>query len=335
MFNISFKIIVLVWLVYLVCLVYLVYLEKISTINSQLSTSLSCSNCPRHCHSAPGFCGADTLLPEAAAVYAHTGEEPPISGEKGISNIFFAHCNLQCCFCQNHEISRAKVDPERIGLRGIEQIIEATAQSLQKTENMVGLVSATQYSSLVPKIVEGLHERGLFPTIVYNSNGYESVETLAALAPYIDIYLPDFKYSDNTLAARYSNAADYPDVAGQALKEMYNQKGSSLPTDNEGLAFRGMIVRHLVLPGQTENSIGCLEWMADNLSTNIHIALMAQYFPPQGMQLPDQLGRRVTREEYDRVVDRFHELGFHRGWVQELDAADNYKPHFDTETVFI
>lgn len=293
-----------------------------------------CNNCPRHCKTAPGFCGADTRLPEAAAVYAHTGEEPPISGKRGISNIFFAHCNLQCCFCQNHEISRAVVDKDCIGLRGINEIVEATARSLEKTENMVGLVSATQYASMIPQIVEGLHDRGLFPSIVYNSNGYESVETLKALAPYIDVYLPDFKYTDSRLAKRYSNAADYPEVAGAALKEMYNQKGSSLPTDDEGLAFRGMIVRHLVLPGQVENSIGCLEWLADNISTNIHISLMAQYFPPEGVTLPDELKRRLSAEEYNRVVDCFYDLGFHRGWVQELEAADNYKPHFEGKTKF-
>lgn len=295
---------------------------------------MSCNNCPRKCTTAPGFCGADKRLPEVAAVYAHTGEEPPLSGRKGISNIFFAHCNLQCCYCQNNEISRAVVDKKCIGLRGVDEIVEATVQSLHKTENIVGLVSATQYSNLVPQIVEGLHDRGLHPTVVYNSNGYESIETLEALAQYIDVYLPDFKYSDNELAKRYSNAADYPQVAGAALKEMYNQKGSSLPTDDDGLAFRGLIVRHLVLPGQVENSIHCLEWLADNISTNIHISLMAQYFPPDCANLPDELGRRLTHEEYDRVVDCFYALGFHKGWVQELDAADNYKPHFETETVF-
>lgn len=323
---------------------------------------MNCKNCPRHCNitepaKAPnligeesemapltegernrqkgaGFCGADTGFPEAAAVYAHTGEEPPISGKRGISNIFFAHCNLQCCFCQNHEISRTIVDEERIGLRGVGEIVEATIRSLQKTENMVGLVSATQYAGLVPEIVEGLHERGFFPTVVYNSNGYESVETLKEIAPYIDVYLPDFKYADGMLAARYSNAANYPEVAGAALKEMYDQKGSSLPTDDDDLAFRGLIVRHLVLPGQVDNSIRCLGWLADNISTNIYVSLLAQYFPPEGIALPDELGRRLKREEYEKVVECFYDLGFHRGWVQELEAADNYKPHFEGETRF-
>lgn len=295
---------------------------------------MSCQKCPRRCNALPGFCHSDSKSPEAAAVYAHTGEEPPISGRKGISNIFFAHCNLQCVFCQNHRISRAKVDPDLITLHSVEQIVDATAASLQQTENIVGLVSATQYSDLVEPIVEGLHSRGLYPTVVYNTNGYESVEVLQRIAPYVDIYLPDFKYSDGDLARRYSNAADYPEVAALAIKEMYNQKGSSLPTDDDDMAFRGLIVRHLVLPGQVQNSIRCLEWLADNLSTNIHISLMAQYFPPDGVELPDQLSRCISEEEYREVTDAFYRLGFHNGWVQELDASSNYRPKFDSEISF-
>lgn len=295
---------------------------------------MSCHKCPRQCTVLPGFCRSDSNHPEVAAVYAHTGEEPPISGQRGISNIFFAHCNLQCIFCQNHRISRATVDPALVTLHSVDQIVEATAQSLQHTENMVGLVSASQYSDLVAPIVEGLHSRRLYPTVVYNTNGYESVDVLQQIAPYIDIYLPDFKYSNADLARRYSNAADYPEVAAMAIKEMYNQKGSSLPTGDDGMAFRGLLVRHLVLPGQVDNSIHCLEWLADNLSTNIHVSLMAQYFPPDGIALPDQLARRLNDDEYRRVTDAFYALGFHRGWVQQLDAADNYNPHFGKETYF-
>lgn len=293
-----------------------------------------CHKCPRKCDALRRFCNSDSAYPEVAAVYAHTGEEPPLSGQRGISNIFFAHCNLQCIYCQNSRISRARIDPTLVALKGVDQIVEATARMLQKTENIVGLVSASHYSDLVAPIVEGLHGRGLYPTVVYNTGGYDSVDVLRQIAPYIDIYLPDLKYSDCDLARRYSNAADYPDVAGRALREMYDQKGSSLPTDDGGLAFRGLIVRHLVLPGQVDNSISCLRWLADNLSTNIYVSLMAQYFPPSGIVLPDQLNRQVTDEEYRRVVDEFYALGFHRGWVQELDAAENYRPHFEKDTFF-
>ncbi len=293
-----------------------------------------CLKCPRNCQKTKPFCNAYSSFPEAASVYAHKGEEPVISGTRGISNIFFAHCNLHCLFCQNHPISRCEVESIRINLHSISEIVEATAQRLQETENIVGFVSATQYSDLIPTIVEGLHDKGLFPTTVYNTNGYERVEVLQQLAPYIDIYLPDFKYSDRHLAQRYSHAPNYPEIAGRALKEMYNQKGSALPTDDSGIAFRGLIVRHLVLPGQTQNSIDCLRWIADNISTNIHISLMAQYYPPDGLVLPDQLNRRLTEEEYQTVVDEFNRLGFHKGWVQQLDSADSYKPHFENNTTF-
>lgn len=293
-----------------------------------------CTKCPRKCQTEHGFCNADSASPEVASVYIHTGEEPPLCGRRGISNIFFAHCNLQCCYCQNHEISRATVDASRIGLRGVDQIVDATIRSLKQSENMVGFVSATQYSDLVPLIVERLHELGHYPTVVYNSNGYESLEVLKTIAPYIDIYLPDYKYAFPDIAARYSNAKDYPEVAGNAIKEMFNQKGSALATDEDGMAFRGIIIRHLVLPGQVENSLACLEWIAENISTNVHISLMSQYYPPSGLDLPDQLGRTLKQEEYDKVVDRFYSLGFHKGWVQDLCAAENYHPHFETETSF-
>ena len=298
---------------------------------------MACQKCPRHCDNTlieKCFCHADSRLPEVAAVYAHRGEEPPISGEKGISNIFFAHCNLQCLYCQNHIISRAQVNPELVKYRGIDEIADATVASLQETENILGLVSATQYSDIIPILVEALHKRDAYPTIVYNTNGYESVETLQALAPYIDVYLPDFKYSDSRLAMRYSNAANYPEIAGAALKEMYSQKGSALATDDNDIAFRGIIVRHLVLPGQVQNSIDSLRWIAENISTSIHISLMAQYYPPEGLALPDQLNRKLGEDEYEAVTNELQNLGFRRGWVQQLESSDSYRPHFSTETSF-
>jgi putative pyruvate formate lyase activating enzyme len=227
----------------------------------------------------------------------HQGEEPPLCGKKGICNVFFAHCNLQCIYCQNGDISTLS-DPTSalIRYRGVDAIVEGIAQTLKQTENIVGFVTPTHYANHIPAIVEGLHQRGLSPVTVYNTGGYESINTLQMLAPYIDIYLPDFKYMDPQLALRYSHAQDYPTVALKALKEMYNQKGSALPTDDDGLAYRGIIVRHLVLPGQVENSLAVLDEIAD-LSPNLHVALMAQYFPP-AEGLPDQLGRTLTAEEY-------------------------------------
>ncbi len=268
----------------------------------------------------------------------HKGEEPPISGRKGVCNVFFAHCNLQCLFCQNYEISRGTVAPEHVFYRTMDAVEERIAELLPQTENVLGLVSASHYADHIPRLIERLHARGLTPTVVWNSNGYETPETLQMLAPYIDIYLPDYKYAHSDLALRYSNAADYPQVAQKALLEMARQMGSGLLCDAEGMAFRGIIVRHLVLPGQVGNSIDCLHWLADNLGTGIHLSLMAQYFPPevpQGAQgWPDALGRPLRQEEYDQVLDCFAQLGFEHGWCQELSAGERFRPDFSRQQAF-
>lgn len=301
---------------------------------------MKCTNCPRQCttnrfangsdNTLLGFCNAPAQ-PEASAICIHHGEEPPISGQRGICNIFFSHCNLQCIYCQNRDISRSTLasDPP---YKGVKAIVDRVAEILPSTENIVGFVCPSHYADSIPAIVEELHRRNLFPTTVYNTGGYDSVETLRNLAPYIDIYLPDFKYADPQLALRYSHAADYPAVALAALREMYYQKGSALPTDDNGIAYRGIIVRHLVLPGQVQNSIDVLNTLAD-LSTSLHIALMAQYFPPCN-NLPDQLNRTLTPAEYEQVTNHFYSTGLHRGWVQDLEAQACYRPDFSAPDPF-
>ncbi len=301
----------------------------------------NCSLCPRNCLADRtqhlGYCRA-TAEPEVASVCVHKGEEPPLCGDKGICNVFFAHCNLQCVFCQNYEISRGTVAADKVFYRTMDEVEERIAMLLPQTENVLGLVSASHYADQIPELIERLHRRGLEPTVVWNSNGYENPETLQMLAPYIDIYLPDYKYADSELARRYSNAADYPQVAQRALQEMVNQMGSGLRCDTEGLAFRGIIVRHLVLPGQVRNSIDCLRWLAENLGTGLHLSLMAQYFPPDvplaGKGWPDALGRPLRQEEYDEVLDCFEQLGFSNGWCQELSAADRFRPDFSCQQAF-
>ena len=294
--------------------------------------SMKCNICPHHCTSdraeTLGFCRAHRE-PEAATICIHRGEEPPLCGTRGICNVFFSHCNLQCIYCQNHQISSGDPTPRFVG---VDAIVDEIARLLPQTENMVGFVTPSHYADSLPAIVEGLHARDLYPTIVYNTGGYDSVETLQMLAPYIDIYLPDFKYSLPDLALRYSHAPDYPTVALAALREMYSQKGSALPTDEDGLAYRGIIVRHLVLPGQVENSLRVLDSLAD-ISLNLHLSLMAQYFPPLP-DLPDQLGRTLTTDEYQQVVNHLDSVGLHRGWVQELDSEANYRPDFTQQQAF-
>ena len=294
---------------------------------------MKCSLCPRHCGTnradTLGFCQSASI-PEAATICVHKGEEPPICGQRGICNVFFTHCNLQCIYCQNYDISSSPAPTARYV--GVEAIVEAIVQTLQQSENIVGFVTPSHYADSIPAIVAGLHARGLEPTIVYNTGGYDSVETLRMLEPYVDIYLPDFKYMDSDIARRYSHAPDYPAVALAALKEMYRQKGSALHTDDNDMAYRGIIVRHLVLPGHIDNSKAVLESIAD-LSLNLHVALMAQYFPPMD-GLPEPLNRCLTQEEYDQVTDYFYALGLHRGWVQELSAQESFRPDFSKQQSF-
>ena len=275
---------------------------------------------------AAGFCGAGDAV-EVSSVCLHRGEEPPLNP---IVNVFFSHCNLQCIYCQNWQISGREGSGERYSAEALaDRIASLFAQFPAQRQPMLGLVTAAHYADRLPAIVEAVRERGFAPTVVYNSGGYESVETLRSLEGLVDVYLPDLKYMDGELAARYSHAPDYPEAAAAALTEMKRQVGGGLITDNDGTACRGMIVRHLVLPGAIDNSLQCLEWLADHFNPfTLHLSLMAQYFPPH-TGLPAPLDRTLTADEYGAVTSRAEELGFTEGWVQELEARDNYLPDFE------
>lgn len=290
-----------------------------------------CTLCPRHCGKPrpDGFCGAPREL-QVASVCIHRGEEPPISGDKGIVNIFFAHCNLQCIYCQNWQIS-GRWPVSNGQLATVEQLADHICQLTtdnQPLTTMIGFVTAAHYIDRLPDIVEELRHRGLSHTIVYNSSGYESVEALQRLEGYVDVYLPDLKYMDSDLAARYSHAPDYPQVATKALMEMRRQVGCGLKIGDDGLAYRGMLVRHLVLPDAIQNAINCLDWLADNMSPQTGISLMAQYFPPR-TGLPTPLDRKLTQEEYNQVLEHLNTLPFSNVWTQEICAQDNYQPDFN------
>lgn len=296
-----------------------------------------CTNCPRQCNSNrttdSGYCNASRSA-EIASICIHKGEEPPISGVSGICNIFFAHCNLSCCYCQNHDISCREVKPEFIFYHTIEEAVARIAELLPACDNRIGLVSPSHYIDIIPELMERLHSKGLYPTVVYNSNGYDSPEQLRKMAQYIDVYLPDYKYADPDIAFQYSHAYNYPEKALESLREMYYQKGSPLITDEKGSAIQGMIIRHLVLPNHVDNSKRVLKSIAENLSTNIHISLMAQYFPPKGLTLPEPLRRTLNRDEYETITSYFQELGFHNGWIQDLNSHNHYKPNFTKQDAF-
>jgi len=206
-------------------------------------------------------------------------------------------------------------------------LVDRICQLLPQSGGLLGLVTAAHYADRLPSLVDAIRQRGFSPTVVYNSGGYESVETLRSLEGLVDVYLPDFKYMDATLADAYSHAVDYPEVAQSAIREMRRQVGGGLKVDDQGIAYRGLVVRHLVLPGAVDNSLQCLEWLAEEFPFGLHLSLMAQYFPPRE-GLPSPLDRVLLPEEYAAVVSRAEELGLTDGWLQELEARDNYRPDF-------
>ena len=275
-----------------------------------------------------------------SSIVLHRGEEPPISGEKGIVNVFFPSCNMECVYCQNWEIS----------CRGTEgtvmtagEVCDEIIRLLPMSESNIGFVSPTHFVPQMVSIVEELRRRGHNPTIIYNTNGYELASTLRTLEGIVDVWLPDFKYSDDTLAMELSSALRYSEYALAALKEMVHQVGTTLHTDDCGIVRRGIIIRHLVLPGLVENSVGVLKLIAEQISPNLHISLMSQYYPPDRIVTPHRtshsanhksLDRPITRPEYEAVLMAFHDLGFTRGWLQEYESHQNYRPDFSKEHPF-
>lgn len=284
-----------------------------------------------------------------SSIVLHRGEEPPISGEKGIVNVFFPSCNMQCIYCQNWEISCRGTQGKVMNL---DEVCDAIIDLLPESENNLGFVSPTHFVLQMVSIVEELRKRGYFPTIIYNTNVYELHETIRSLEGIVDVWLPDFKYSDDNLAMALSEAPHYSQFALKALKEMVHQVGTSLQTDHRGIARRGIIIRHLVLPGFVENSFGVLSQIYEHLSANLHLSIMSQYYPPDNPafactgilkedknRAPESLNRKsmhrpITRKEYEAVINRFHSLGFTRGWLQEYDSHQTYRPDFSKDHPF-
>ena len=305
--------------------------EKIEKAAKILS---DCSLCPHRCgadrtRGETGFCRAQAES-EAAHWQKHFGEEPPLSGECGAGTIFFSHCTMRCVYCQNYQISHQPdikfvVTPS--DLAGI--MISLQEQGAQN----IDLVSPTQY---VPKIVEAVYlarGRGLEVPLVYNTNGYESAETLALLEGIIDIYLPDLKYSDDEEAEKYSKTPGYWKNASRALENMYAQVGDFL-SDEQGRGRRGLIVRHLVLPENISGSFKVFDFLKKKLSLNIGLSVMSQYAPCFQAFRYEKINRKISSAEYAKAVDYVEELGFRNCWIQEPQSSDDFFPDFDRENVF-
>ena len=293
----------------------------------------ACALCPRECladRSAgkKGFCGMDERIYLARAAL-HMWEEPCISGTKGSGTVFFSGCGLRCCFCQNHDIA--------IGSRGravsVERLGEIFLELKEKGAANINLVTGAHY---VPQIIEALdmaRRKGLDIPVVYNSSGYEKVETVKMLEGYVEVYLPDYKYAESNLAEKYSRAEDYPETAAAAIAEMVRQTGPAV-FDEEGYMRRGTIVRNLILPGHTRNSIKVLEYLHRTYGNQIYISIMNQYTPVFEQKEFKELNRRVTQREYEKVLNAALELGIENGFFQDGETArESFIPAFDYEGI--
>lgn len=287
-----------------------------------------CELCPRRCGvdrtRQKGFCGAGEAV-RVALVSLHPWEEPCLTGEKGAGTVFFSHCNLRCCFCQNHEISHegkgVEISMERLAAIFMEQQERGAAT--------LDLVTPTHY---VPQILTALSmakQGGFSLPVVYNSNGYETVETVDLLKGAVDVFLPDLKYRWQESAGEYSGAPDYFEAASQAICRMVEQVGP-VQLDPAGGLRRGVLVRHLVLPGHRRESMELLDWLWDTFGERIYLSLMSQYTPMYRAGEHKKINRRLTTFEYESVVAHAAELGFTRCYIQERRAAsEEYVPVFD------
>ncbi|OIN98476.1 radical SAM protein [Candidatus Desantisbacteria bacterium CG_4_10_14_0_8_um_filter_48_22] len=285
--------------------------EKIRQAYGLLSP---CRLCPRACgtdrlKNKKGYCKAG-LLPEIASYHAHHGEEPPISGFKGSGTIFFSHCSLRCVFCQNYSLSQ-------LG-EGAEVTIQELAEIMLKLQGMgchnINFVTPTHYTAQILAALAAAKDKGLGIPLVYNCGGYESVETLKILDGVIDIYMPDFKYGDNAPAKKYSGAEDYAERAKEAHREMYKQVGG-LKAEG-GIAVSGLLIRHLVLPNRLASSEKVFEFIAKELSPDMAVNIMAQYYPAHLANKYDEINRLPAVNEYTEALRAAKSAGLNQGWRQ-------------------
>ena len=288
-----------------------------------------CQICPHKCkidrtQNQIGRCKSkDTVKIAKASV--HQYEEPCISGENGSGTVFFSNCNLSCEFCQNYEISQKGIGKEI----SIERLAEIFLEQQEKGVNNINLVSPTSYAVQIIEAIKIAKSKGLYLPIIYNTNGYENVETIKMLNGYIDVYLPDLKYAEEELARRYSKIENYFNIATSAIKEMYNQVGTN-EYDENGIIKKGIIIRHLILPNHTENSKKVLKWIKENMPEDITVSVMAQYFPTYKAKNIDDINRTITKHEYQKIENYLYMLNIKNGYIQELGKNEEmYVPVWD------
>ena len=276
-----------------------------------------CSLCPRKCgvNRLKGEIGACKTATEfkVASINLHYGEEPPISGKTGSGTIFFTNCNLSCVFCQNYPISQLGNG----NFITTEELANKMIILQNKGANNINLVTPTHVYPMVAETIFIARQKGLKIPVLSNCGGYEQKEVLELMEPFIDIYMPDMKYSSNEMAKKYSKIDNYVEANRNAIKEMYRQKGT-LKFDNNGIAKKGILIRHLVLPNNISGSKKTFEFVANEISIDTYMSVMAQYHTANISHTIEQLNRKVSQAEYDKVVEDFKKVGLYNGWLQEL-----------------
>ena len=290
---------------------------------------ISCNICPHNCeinrlNGEVGRCKATDKV-KVALASIHNFEEPCISGEKGSGTVFFSNCNLRCIFCQNYKISQLGLGKEI----SIEELADIFIDEQNKNVENINLVTPTMYVYQIIEAIKIARSKGLYIPIVYNSNGYENVESIKKLKGYIDIYLPDLKYSNDKISYKYSGIKHYFESATAAIKEMYNQVGNPV-LDENGIMKKGLIIRHLVLPNNLQNSKDILKWINDNIDKKVFVSIMAQYFPTHKSNQFPEINRKLTKEEYEEIEDYLYSLDLDNGYIQELgEHEEEYVPDFE------
>lgn len=288
-----------------------------------------CEICPHRCKvnreiGNIGRCRCDNKI-KIALASIHKFEEPCISGKYGSGTVFFSNCNLSCTYCQNYEISQLGKGKEI----SIEKLAEIFLSLQDKNVNNINLVTPTMYVYQLIEAIKLAKRSGLKIPIIYNTNGYENVETIRALKGYVDVYLPDLKYYSNNLDKKYSNVNNYFEIATRAIKEMYEQVGNAI-FDINGIIQKGVIIRHLVLPNHLQNSKHILKWIKENMPDDIYVSIMAQYFPTYKAKQEKDINRKLTQKEYKEIENYLYTLELQNGYIQELgEHEEEYVPNWD------
>lgn len=288
----------------------------------------NCTMCPHRCrvnrrNNEIGRCKASDKV-KIALVSTHDYEEPCISKLHGSGTIFFSNCNLKCVFCQNYKISNEGLGKEY----SIEELADIMLKQQEKGVNNINLVTPTIYAYQIVQAIKIAKEKGLNIPIIYNSSGYECIETLKILDGYIDVYLPDFKYYDNEVALKYSNIKDYFEYTSEAIKEMYRQVGNPIFDKNE-IIQKGIIIRHLILPNHVNQTKNVLNWIKENIGKEAYVSIMAQYFPSNKSDRYEKINRKINKIELKLVENYLYSIGLENGYIQKIGKCEEaYVPNF-------